>query len=196
MLENRCCIPPPPKLPTSLPVLMWSVCESMTSQIPLSHLSRPDQRVNMEKLPRAVRRSLQTNYLLAALVIGFMFLYLHDHAKLQQFQQQPIQQANKIDHKARLHQRSLRVKRICGDFNNSMKLEHNAVYYKEKSANPCTGTHFKLKEKDHFICNVLKGGSTSWEIFFKENKIPITKGRCKKIKGNDSFLLVSDFILT
>ena len=136
----------------------------------------------MEKLARlaavikTAKRSLQTNYLLAVLVIGFMLLYLHDHAKLQQFQQQPIlQKANKIDHKARLRKRSERILKICEDFNNSMKLEHNAVYYKEKTANPCTGTYFRLKERSHFICNVLKGGSTSWEMFFKENKIPSTK---------------------
>lgn len=138
----------------------------------------------MEKLAlvavKTVRRSLQTNCLLVVLVIGFMLLYLHDHSKLQQFQQQPKQKANKIDHKARLHKRSLRIKKICGDFNNSMKLEHNAVYYTEKSPNPCTGTHFQLKERSHFICNVLKGGSTSWEMFFKENQIPSTKGRCEK----------------
>ena len=136
----------------------------------------------MEKLAlllvKTLRRYLQTNYLLTALVIGFMLLYLHDHSKLQQFQQQPTQKPNKIDHKARLHRRSLRIKKICGDFNNTMKLEHNAVYYKEKSANPCTGTHFQLKQRRHFICNVLKGGSTSWEMFFKENKIASTKGRC------------------
>ena len=123
-----------------------------------------------------MRRSLKTNYLLTVLVIGFMLLYLHDHSKLQQFQQQePIQKENKIDHKARLHKRSLRIQKICEDFNNTMKLEHNAVYYKEKIANPCTGTHFQLKERSHFICNVLKGGSTSWEMFFKENQIPTTR---------------------
>ena len=150
----------------------------MTSKIYLSHLTTC-QSVNMEKLSwlrlavKTVRRSLKTNYLLTVLVIGLMLLYLHDHSKLQQLQQQePIQKTNKIDHKARLQKRSLRIKKICEDFNNTMKLEHNAVYYKEKIANPCTGTHFQLKERSHFICNVLKGGSTSWEMFFKENQIP------------------------
>ena len=154
----------------------------MTSQIYLSHLQPPSESVRMDKLGlpavKTVRRYLHTNHLLTVLVIGFMLLYLHDHSKLQQLQHQPRQKANKIDHKARLHKRSLRIKKICGEFNNTMKLEHNAVYYKEKSANPCTGTHFQLKQKSHFICNVLKGGSTSWEMFFKENKIPSTKGRC------------------
>ena len=64
---------------------------------------------------------------------------------------------------------------MCIEFNNSMVLEHSSFYYKEKRANPCTGTHFQLNERSHFICNVLKGGSTSWEMFFAENKIQNTK---------------------
>ena len=152
-------LPLPQSLTTCCDVI--SVCVSMTCQIALSHLP-PSPPVNMEKLAllavKTVRRSLKTNYLLTVLVIGFMLLYLHDHSQLQQFQQQqPTQKANKIDHRARLHRRSLRIKKMCGDFNNSMKLEHNALYYKEKSANPCTGTHFQLKQRSHFICNVLKG---------------------------------------
>ena len=35
----------------------------------------------------------------------------------------------------------------------------------------CTGTHFTLNKRNHFICNVLKGGSTSWDVFFQENNI-------------------------
>ena len=37
--------------------------------------------------------------------------------------------------------------------------------------NRCTGRFFKFDEKDFFICNVLKGGSTSWSFFFGENNI-------------------------
>ena len=173
-------------LTTSLPhYLKWSCVLRQHDETDISQSSSATQSVIMEKLAllavKTVRRSLHTNYLLTVLVIGFMLLYYHDHSKLQQLQQQqqqPIKKTNKIDHKARLHKRSLRIKKICGDFNNTMKLEHNAVYYKEKSANPCTGTHFQLKQRRHFICNVLKGGSTSWEMFFKENKIASTKGRC------------------
>ena len=28
-----------------------------------------------------------------------------------------------------------------------------------------------MNKRNHFICNVLKGGSTSWDVFFQENNI-------------------------
>ena len=126
-------------------------------------------------LVKTARRSHGTNYLLLFVLIGFMFLYLHDHSKLREYQQQTTEKTVNIDHKERLRRRNERIKKTCSDFNNSVKLEHQALYFKEKAANPCTGTHFQVKQKSHFICNVLKGGSTSWEMFFAENKIVHTK---------------------
>ena len=108
-------------------------------------------------------------------MISFIFLYLHDHSQLQEYRNQATEKTLNINHRERLEKRSERVKHTCNEFNNSMKLEHNALYFKEKIANPCTGTHFQLADRSHFICNVLKGGSTSWEMFFAENRIVHTK---------------------
>ena len=141
---------------------------------------QPELPVIMEKLKqvaKTVRRSLKPNYLLTGAMICFMFLYLHDHSKLQEYQQQPTEKTVQINHRERLRARHEIVRRTCSDFNNSLRLENKAFYYEEKMSNPCTGTHFQVKQRSHFLCNVLKGGSTSWEMFFAENKIVNTKGR-------------------
>ena len=76
-----------------------------------------------------IRRSALSDYLLAVMMISLMYLYFH-HQSDKSPPGPPTENAGKIDyHKARLQKRSERVKEVCGDFNNSLRLEHNALYY-------------------------------------------------------------------
>ena len=50
-------------------------------------------------------------------------------------------------------------------------LQVSKLALRSEPINRCTGRFFKFQEKDFFICNVLKGGSTSWSFFFGENNI-------------------------
>ena len=41
-----------------------------------------------------------------------------------------------------------------------------------QSVNLCTTRYLASDNKNHLLCNVLKGGSTSWQRFLDQNKIP------------------------
>ena len=41
-----------------------------------------------------------------------------------------------------------------------------------QSVNLCTTRYLASDNKNHLLCNVLKGGSTSWQRFLDQNQIP------------------------
>ena len=82
--------------------------------------------------------------------------------------------------------RRKRLEELCKKFEVETRIEHSSLFHRWKHfkkvkvsklgsrsepINRCTGRFFRFQEKDFFICNVLKGGSTSWSFFFGENNI-------------------------
>jgi len=67
--------------------------------------------------------------------------------------------------------RRKRLEELCKKFEVETRIEHSSLFHRSEPINRCTGRFFKFQEKDFFICNVLKGGSTSWSFFFGENNI-------------------------
>merc|ERR1712061_481160 len=67
--------------------------------------------------------------------------------------------------------RRRRLEELCKKFEVEARIEHSSLFHRSEPINRCTGRFFKFQEKDFFICNVLKGGSTSWSFFFGENNI-------------------------
>ena len=123
---------------------------------------------------RTIRRFSLSDCLVVVMMASVMYLYFYQLSEKSPPPPPPPQTAentHRTDHKARLEERSERVKKVCGDFNNSLRLEYQAIYYEGKASHPCTGTRFSFNQRNHFICNVLKGGSTSWDVFFRENEI-------------------------
>ena len=112
------------------------------------------------------------NSVITALMFMFMILYFHDHRELTKLKEKDSKsQLKHIDHKARLEKRKVRLKSVCESFNHPTRVEYSSLFHKSIQNNVCTGTYFKVAKKDHFICNVLKSGSTSWQFFFAENQI-------------------------
>ena len=110
--------------------------------------------------------------LLIILLVIFIMLFLTDHSKLDTVEQKAVLKVETLtDHKTRLEERRSRLQSVCRQFGHNMRLEHSSVFKRKKLVNSCTGKYFKIQGKDHFICNVLKGGSSSWEMFFGENNI-------------------------
>ena len=68
--------------------------------------------------------------------------------------------------------RRKRLLSVCGEYGLNYRVEYGSVFKRKDPVNKCTGSYFTLAGKDHFICNVLKGGSTSWQRFLDQNKIP------------------------
>eukprot|EP00090_Calanus_glacialis_P012606 TRINITY_DN21202_c0_g1_i1.p1 TRINITY_DN21202_c0_g1~~TRINITY_DN21202_c0_g1_i1.p1 ORF type:complete len:347 (-),score=75.10 TRINITY_DN21202_c0_g1_i1:75-1115(-) len=126
--------------------------------------------LNLKQLRRNV---LKSNNILIVLLFIFVMLYFNDHSKLQAVEQEAVPQVV-IDHKKRLELRRARLQSVCSEYGLSMRVEHGSVFRRKKLVNRCTGSFFHVEGKDHFICNVLKGGSTSWQVFFGENNITRT----------------------
>ena len=122
---------------------------------------------------KLVRRNLlNSNNFFVALLFIFIMLYINDHSKLKALEEKAQPKVViEIDHKTRLEKRTSRLKNVCSQFVVNMRVEHSSVFRRKKQVNSCTGSYFHLQGKDHFICNVLKGGSTSWQVFFGENNI-------------------------
>ena len=137
---------------------VWS--ESDLPDILVNH-SQPGMMEILSNLPavKTIRRSPLSDYLVAVLIISVMYLYF-PHQSDNPPPASTLENTINIDHEARLHKRRERVREVCRGFNNSLRLEHNALYHQGKVSHPCTGTHFTLNHRNHFICNVLKAGST------------------------------------
>ena len=125
-----------------------------------------------------------------ALTIALIFvviLYIRDHQELNKLKREingvSANSNNMIDHKKRLDKRRSRLSEICRSLEDPMRVEHSSLFKKKIMNNHCTGTYFKVGGKHHFICNALKSGSTSWEMFFAENKINKTYIADCKYKG-------------
>merc|ERR1711874_702542 len=104
--------------------------------------------------------------ILVVLLTVFILLYINDHSKLQAREQgraEPV-----IDHHKRLETRRARLISVCREYGLGFRVEHGSVFKRKNPVNRCTGSFFNIAGKDHFICNVLKGGSTSWQVFFGE----------------------------
>ena len=122
-------------------------------------------------------RYLKSNNILLIFLVIIGTLYISDHVELMKLKNKSEATKNKfknINHKERLEQRNKRLKEKCKILYDPTRVEYSSLYQKRVKDNVCTGTYFKVDDKHHFICNVLKAGSTSWEMFFAENKINST----------------------
>lgn len=120
----------------------------------------------------ATKRHLKTNNIIKVFLVVFMVLYVHDHRELNRLREHSGDATySNINHRERLEKRKVRLKEVCESLNNSARVEHSSIFQKRERNNECTGTYFKVAEKDHFICFALKSGSTSWQVFFAENQI-------------------------
>ena len=124
-------------------------------------------------MKQIVRNLLRTNNLLLVLLVMFILLYVHDHSKLAAVEQEKVVEPV-IDHNKRMEMRRKRLLSVCGEYGLNYRVEYGSVFKRKDPVNKCTGSYFTLAGKDHFICNVLKGGSTSWQVFFGENNITRT----------------------
>ena len=79
-----------------------------------------------------------------------------------------------VDYKAVLDWRVSRLRHVCMHHTNQMAAEQSSMYQRQQKLNKCTTSYFTIKGINHIICNVLKGGSTSWNVFFGENNITAT----------------------
>jgi hypothetical protein len=79
-----------------------------------------------------------------------------------------------VHYKAVLDWRVSRLKHVCRHHKNQMAAEQSSLYHRQQKLNKCTTSYFIIKGTNHIICNVLKGGSTSWNVFFNENNITAT----------------------
>ena len=70
-----------------------------------------------------------------------------------------------------LEKRRSKIKTVCDQFNNNMRTEYSSLENRKNPVNSLAGTFFQIDENIHFLCTVLKGGSSSWEVFFSMNKI-------------------------
>ena len=70
----------------------------------------------------------------------------------------------------KIRERALRVKRFCNSTVNRKLYEWSALHNGD-AINRATNVRFQIGEKEFQLCTVLKGGSLSWKIFFKINKI-------------------------
>jgi len=125
----------------------------------------------------------RSNTLLLLLLLLFIMLYVSDHSKLQTIQNQTVP-TTRPDHRTTMYKRRSLLVRVCGQYGHIMRVQHNSLYRRQKLLNQCMGTYFHLHHKDYFICNVLKGGSTSWQVFFGENNISRTVLETCKGDGN------------
>jgi hypothetical protein len=107
-------------------------------------------------------------------MVVFMFLYLHDHSKLLSAERAASgsSQAESTErHRAVMEERRERMREQCKHYAGELRSQHGSIYHRAEPVNRCTGTFFNIDKRDYFICNVLKGGSTSWRFFFGENNI-------------------------
>ena len=70
-----------------------------------------------------------------------------------------------------LRERAEMVRRRCEKFRSDQRLEWSALYHNHQ-INTCTNVFFTLNSRRFQLCNILKGGSMSWKMFFKLNQIP------------------------
>lgn len=84
-----------------------------------------------------------------------------------------IQEEDEVleDYKRVLDWRLARLKNVCKQHQHQMAAEHSSLYHRQEQINKCTTSYFTIQGKNHVICNVLKGGSTSWKMFFDQNRI-------------------------
>ena len=119
------------------------------------------------------KRNFHRHNLVTILMFLFMVLYVNDHRQLNELKKEMNPNTN-IDHKERLRLRKVKLKNICKSIGSPTRVEHRSIHQKTIPNNECTGTYFKIDTKRHFICNGLKTGSTSWQVFFAENNINTT----------------------
>ena len=140
---------------------------------------------NIRKLQRL---RVKSNHVLFLLMVTFLFLYVRDHVRLIEVQEalddlEGVEEPQ--NHWLVMEERKKSLKEQCKKFAIDTRIEHSSLFHRwecsvrmnhskslrTEPVNRCTGRFFKFDEKDFFICNVLKGGSTSWSFFFGENNI-------------------------
>jgi len=127
---------------------------------------------SIQTLRKLCRPQGRVNNLLFFLTVVFMLLYLHDHSKLARIERKSAAPSLEDgQHRRDMDSRRDRLRTLCNQYGDTMRAEHGSIYNRLEPINKCTGTYFNVHSKDYFICNVLKGGSTSWRFFFGENNI-------------------------
>ena len=104
----------------------------------------------------------RAQYLIIAIVLSSYLFILH-----QELQRPGDQSSQGL---AVMRERAERLRRRCRQLRNDQRLEWSALY--QDNLNTCTNVFFSLNSKRFQLCNILKGGSRSWKIFFKLHQIP------------------------
>ena len=110
-----------------------------------------------------VKRRVQ--YGILAIVLSSYLVILHLHQELQRPGDQSRQGL------AVMRERAETLRRRCRTLRNDQRLEWSALY-NNININTCTNVFFTLNSNSFQLCNILKGGSLSWKIFFKLHQIP------------------------
>ena len=108
--------------------------------------------------------------LLLLLIVVFILLSVTQYQDMSDKDEETVPD----DYKAVLDYRVARLRHVCRQHRHQMAAEHSSLYHRQQRVNRCTTSYFTVKGKDHLICNVLKGGSTSWSFFFSQNNITAT----------------------
>jgi len=115
-------------------------------------------------------QSVRSNQVLTLLLLLFFTLYIKDHRELVN-RKESGGEAEEGDKEDTLQERRERLLRVCHKYGVEGRSEHASIYQRLAPVNRCTGRFFEVEGKHHFICNVLKGGSTSWKFFLGENNM-------------------------
>ena len=113
----------------------------------------------------------RSNPMLTLLLLLFVILYIRDHRQLasRETKEQKGKEVNLSQNV--MKERRERLISVCEKYQVQGRSEQASIYHRKSPVNRCTGRFFNVGDKDHFICNVLKGGSTSWKFFLGENNI-------------------------
>ena len=136
------------------------------------------------------RTCLKSNNVMFLLMSLFLVLYLREHSLLTAVERGTPEETREevaVEHRRVMASRRERLRAACSKYSGGQRSEYGSVYQRSEPVNKCTGTYFHVERRDYYLCNVLKGGSTSWRFFFGENNITSTfiadcrpNGNCPK----------------
>ena len=72
--------------------------------------------------------------------------------------------------------RRSRIKKVCEEYGHKVRVVHSSLYDRNKPVNSLRGTFFQVGT----AVQCVRGGSSSWEVFFQQNKIArVVAGDCE-----------------